>query len=90
MARTQLRAMIRSEAAIIAGLGGGLGVLVALFFGWALVRSMATLGVTQFVLPVGQLTGLALLATVAGVLAAVLPARKAASLEVLKAMSSER
>lgn len=89
MARTQLRSMIRSEAAIIAGLGGGLGVVVALFFGWALVAAMGSLGVTELVLPFVQLTGLAVLATVAGMLAAILPARKAASLEVLKAISRE-
>ncbi|HET7720389.1 MAG TPA: ABC transporter permease, partial [Acidimicrobiales bacterium] len=90
MARTQLRSMIRSEAAIIACLGGALGVGVALFFGWALVASMGKLGVTELVFPFGQLTGLAMLATVAGILAAILPARKAASLEVLKAISSDR
>jgi ABC-type lipoprotein release transport system permease subunit len=42
------------------------------------------------VFPFGQLTGLAILATGAGMLAAILPARKAASLEVLKAISSDR
>jgi putative ABC transport system permease protein len=90
MARTQLRSMIRSEAAIIACLGATLGVAVALFFGWALVGSMRQLGVTELVFPVGQLTGLAILATGAGMLAAILPGRKAASLEVLKAISSDR
>jgi putative ABC transport system permease protein len=90
MARTQLRSMIRSEAAIIACLGATLGVAVALFFGWALVASMGHLGVTELVFPFGQLTGLAALATGAGMLAAILPGRKAASLEVLKAISSDR
>jgi putative ABC transport system permease protein len=90
MARTQLRSMIRSEAAIIAGLGGALGVGAALFFGWALVAAMGHLGVTELVFPVGQLAGLAALATAAGMLAAVLPARRAASLEVLKAISNDR
>jgi len=90
MARTQLRSMIRSEAAIIAALGATLGVAVALFFGWALVASMEQLGVTELVFPFGQLTGLAVLATGAGMLAAVLPGRKAASLEVLKAITGDR
>jgi putative ABC transport system permease protein len=65
-------------------------VFVALFFGWALVSAMGQLGVTELVLPFGQLTALAALATAAGMLAAILPARKAASLEVLKAISSDR
>lgn len=90
MARTQLRSMIRSEAAIIACLGASLGVAVALFFGWALVASMEKLGVTELVFPFGQLAGLAVLATAAGMVAAIIPGRKAASLEVLKAISSDR
>ena len=90
MARRQLRSMIRSEAAIIAALGAALGIAVALFFGWALVASMRHLGVTELVFPAAQLAGLAVLATVAGMLAAVLPARKAASLAVLQAISSDR
>ena len=90
MARRQLRSMIRSEAAIIAGLGAVLGTAVALFFGWALVTSMRDLGVTELVIPVTQLAGLAALATVAGMVAGILPARKAASLAVLQAISSDR
>ena len=90
MARSQLRSMIRSEAAIIAGLGATMGVAVALFFGWALVASMRHLGVTELVFPVAQLTGLVAMATIAGMLAGVLPARRAASLAVLQAMSSDR
>ena len=90
MARRQLRSMIRSEAAIIGGLGAMLGIVVALFFGWALVASMRHLGVTELVFPVAQLAGLAALATVAGMLAGILPARKAASLAVLQAISTDR
>jgi putative ABC transport system permease protein len=90
MARRQLRSMIRSEAAIIACLGAVLGLAVALFFGWALVASMRHLGVSELVFPVGQLAGLATLATVAGMLAGILPARKAAGLRVLDAIASDR
>ena len=90
MARSQLRSMIRSEAAIIACLGATMGVVVSLFFGWALVASMRHLGVTELVFPVAQLSGLVALATVAGMLAGVLPARRAAGLAVLQAISSDR
>ncbi|HEX3623766.1 MAG TPA: ABC transporter permease [Acidimicrobiales bacterium] len=90
MARGQLRSMIRSEAAIIACMGAGLGLGIALFFGWALVASMRHLGVSELVLPLPQLLGLAALATGAGMVAGMLPARRAASLRVLDAISSER
>ena len=90
MARRQLRSMIRSEAAIIACIGAVLGLAVALFFGWALVASMRHLGVSELVFPVAQLAGLATLATVAGMVAGILPARKAAGLRVLDAIASNR
>ena len=90
MGRRQLRRMIRSEAAIMAGLGASLGVAVALFFGWAMVASMRGSGVTELVLPLPHLLGLAALATAAGVLAGTLPARRAASLPVLDALGGER
>jgi putative ABC transport system permease protein len=89
MARRQLRSMIRSEAAIIACLGAGLGLGIALFFGWVLVASMRHLGVTELVFPLSQLAGLAALATGAGMVAGMLPARRAASLGVLDAIGSE-
>ena len=89
MARGQLRSMMRSEAVIIAGLGSILGVVVAVFFGWALVGAMRDLGVTELVVPVRQLLGLVAAATVAGLLAGVLPARRAARLPVLDAISGE-
>ncbi|HEX2118294.1 MAG TPA: ABC transporter permease, partial [Acidimicrobiales bacterium] len=90
MARRQLRTMIRSEAIIIACLGATLGVAVALFFGWAMVASMRHLGVTELVFPIAQLTGLAALTTVAGMVAGIVPARRAASLAVLEAIGTDR
>ena len=89
MARSQLRSMVRSEAVIIAGLGSVLGVVVAVFFGWALVGAMKDLGVTQLVVPVRQLLGLVAAATGAGLVAGVLPARRAARMPVLDAISGK-
>ncbi len=88
MARSQLRAMIRSEAMIVAGLGAVGGVIVAVVFGWVAVTSMQGLGVTRRVFPVGQLAGLATMATLAGLAAAATPARRAARLRVLDAVGS--
>jgi putative ABC transport system permease protein len=90
MGRRQLRSMIRSEAAIIAALGALIGLGVAVFFGWALVGAMRRVGVTSLVFPVGQLAGLVAAATLAGLLAGVVPARRACRLRVLDAVGSER
>jgi putative ABC transport system permease protein len=89
MARTQLRTMIRSEAVIITLLGAALGLTVAVFFGWALVSGMHSMGVTEFVLPVGQLAGWVLVAGAAGLAAGVLPARRAGRLDVLDAVAGD-
>jgi putative ABC transport system permease protein len=89
MARRQLRSMIRSEAMIVACLGAALGVAVAVFFGWALVAAMHDLGVTRRVFPVGQLLALLGVATLAGLVAGILPARRAAKLGVLDAVAGE-
>ena len=56
--RRQLRSMIRWEAVIIAVLGAVLGLAVGVFFGWTIVRALASQGITEFTLPAGQLVEL--------------------------------
>ena len=89
MTRSQLRAVIRWEAVIIALLGTALGIVIAVFFGWALVTALEDEGFSTFVVPVGRLVTIVVLAAFAGVLAAVLPARRAAKIDVLDAISYE-
>jgi putative ABC transport system permease protein len=87
MTRRQLRTTVRYESVIIALLGTTLGIAVGVGFGWALVTAMADLGLGVFALPVPQLAAVAVVAALAGVGAAVLPARRAARLDVLGAIS---
>jgi putative ABC transport system permease protein len=89
MTRGQVRTMIRWEAVTIAWLGAFVGLLLGLVFGWATTRALADQGLTAFVVPVGQLVAAVLMAVLAGVLAAVLPARRAAKLDVLRAVTVE-
>jgi putative ABC transport system permease protein len=89
MTRGQLRRMVRWEAVIIAVLGAVLGLAVGAFFGWAMVRALAKQGISEFAVPVGQLVGYVLAAGVAGVLAAVLPGRRAAKVDMLRAITTE-
>ena len=81
--------MIRWEAVIIAVLGAILGMAVGVFFGWAMVRALASQGFGEFSVPPGQLVAYVLLAGVAGVLAAILPARRAARVDMLRAITTE-
>ncbi|MCA1691862.1 MAG: ABC transporter permease, partial [Actinobacteria bacterium] len=87
MARSQLRSMIRSEAVIIASLGATVGLAVAMFSGCAAVAALGDVGVTELVFPLRQLLGWAAAATAAGLIAGVLPARRAARLGALEAVA---
>jgi putative ABC transport system permease protein len=89
MTRRQLRATIRWESVIIAVQGTILGLLVGMFFGWALVLAMKSQGITVFSLPVLSLVTVVVLAAIAGVVAAILPSRRAAKLNILQAIASE-
>src|SRR5439155_8346765 len=55
MARKQVRGMVRWEAVIIAVFGALLGTVIAVFFGWAMVRALRSQGITALALPAGQL-----------------------------------
>jgi putative ABC transport system permease protein len=87
--RAQLRSMIRWEAVIIAVLGAVLGLIVGVFFGWTVVRASRGLGITEFTLPAGQLVIYVVAAGLAGILAAILPGRRAAKTDMLRAITTE-
>jgi putative ABC transport system permease protein len=89
MTRSQLRSTIRWESVIIAMQGTVLGLLIGLFFGWSLVRALSDQGIDQFSAPIRSLTVVVVLAWLAGVVAAILPGRRAAKLDVLKAVVTE-
>lgn len=89
MTRGQLRAMVRWESMIIGLIGAILGLVVGMFFGWALVRAMRDQGFSEFAVPYGQLAVYVVLGAVAGVVAALLPARRGARLNVLEAIATE-
>src|ERR687898_809246 len=89
MTRAQLRSTIRWESVIIAVQGALLGLVIGVFFGWALVTAMRDEGLNTFTVPVLSLVVVVVLAALAGVVAAVLPARRAARLDVLRAVVTE-
>ncbi len=87
MTRGQLRATVRWESVLIALFGTTLGTVVGVLFGAAMVLSLADQGIGAVVLPVGQLAVVAALAALCGLVAAALPARRAAKLDVLAALA---
>ena len=88
MSKAQLRATVRWEAVLIALFGTSLGLGVGTFFGWAMVRALADQGISQLAIPAGSLIVVTLVAAAAGIGAAIMPSRRAARLNVLKAIAT--
>ena len=86
--RAQVRRVVRYESVITAIIGGLLGIAIGLLFGYLMTAALADLGLS-FSVPVGQLAGFLVLAVVVGVLAAVVPARRGARIDVLDALHQE-
>lgn len=89
LSRRQLRRMVRLESVVIAVYGAVLGLVLGIGFGVLLQRSLATQGIDQLSIPVGSLVAFLVAAAVIGVLAAIWPARRAARLDVLRAVTTE-
>ena len=86
--RAQVRRIVRYESVITALIGGLLGIAIGLLFGFLMTAALADLGLT-FAVPFAQLAGFLVLAVVVGILAAVVPARRGARVDVLTALHSE-
>lgn len=89
MTRRQTRRMIRYESIIIALFGALLGIVMGAFFAWALLQALESEGISGYNVSMVQIVIYVVLSIIAGVLAAVWPARKAARMDVLKAIYHE-
>ena len=89
MTRRQLRRMVRWEAVIIALFGGLLGVAMGVLFGLAVIAALPETFVDIVSIPYTSLFGYLLVSGLFGMLAAILPARRASKLNVLDAISHE-
>ena len=88
MSRRQVRTMVRYEAVITALIGAILGMVLGIVFAALIAQPLKSEGFTLSY-PVGTLAGLLVFAALAGVLAAIAPARRAARLDVLRALQYE-
>lgn len=87
--RRQVRRMIRWEAVLVAFIGAAAGVVIGLVAGIALRQALSDDGIDILVVPVATVVVILMLAIVLGVLAAALPARRAARLDILGAIATE-
>ena len=88
MSRRQVRTMVRYEAVITALIGAILGTILGVIFAALVSRPLADEGF-ELSYPIGTLLVLLVLAALAGVVAAVGPARRASRLDVLRALAYE-
>jgi putative ABC transport system permease protein len=87
--RAQVMRMVTVESVVISMFGALLGLAVGTGLGAAVVRALRNDGVTDLALPWGQMTMYLVLAAFVGVAAAVLPAIRAARINVLGAIAHE-
>ena len=88
MTRRQVRRMIRHESIVTALIGAALGIAVGLFLAFITTLALSDYGIVLSV-PVGTLAVFVVVAILAGMLAAILPARRASRLNVLEALQYE-
>jgi putative ABC transport system permease protein len=88
MTRRQTRRMIRHESVITALIGAALGLPLGIFLAALVTRALEQYDL-RFELPLDQLVVLTVVAVVAGLLAAITPARRAARLNPLEALQYE-
>jgi putative ABC transport system permease protein len=88
MSRRQVRRMVRHESVITALMGALPGIGVGLGLAAAITAALSEYGL-EFAVPSGALVAIAVVAMLAGMAAAVLPARRAARTDVLTALAYE-
>ena len=88
MTRRQTRRMIRHESVITALIGAAVGLPLGLLMAALVTRALEDQGVA-FRVPILPLLAFAIVAVIAGIVAAILPARRAAQLNVLRALQYE-
>lgn len=86
LTRPQLRNMLSVEALLLGLIGALVGVVLGGAFGWAAMRAM--IDGASFDIPVGQIALFVVLSGLAGVLAAVFPARKAARASIVGSLAA--
>ena len=87
--RKQIRRMIFIESSIISIFGAALGTSLGIFFAWSLIQTLADEGFTVFAVSIPQTFLWIGIAIIAGVIAAILPAIRAARQNILEAISYE-
>jgi putative ABC transport system permease protein len=88
MTRRQARRMIRHESVITALIGAALGLPLGIFLAALVTRALSKYDIA-FSIPLPELIAFTIVAILAGLAAAIMPARRASRLDVLDALHYE-
>lgn len=89
MTRRQVAGMVRTEAALTAAVGALTGTALGMVMAAATVRALAGTAAVPFTVPAPQLTAYLAVATLGGLVAGLLPGRRAARMDVLGAITAQ-
>jgi putative ABC transport system permease protein len=88
MTRPQVRSSIRWEAVITALLGALMGTVLGLTLGWVVVKALEDQGLNSFSVSIVSIAIFVIASIAVAVLAAWVPARRAANADILQAIAT--
>jgi putative ABC transport system permease protein len=87
--RPQVRRMVIAEALLLAAIGTALGLLAGLYLSYVMVLGMSGIFPMAYSFPLGGLVAAVAIGLIFGVIAALIPARQAAGMEIVRALQYE-
>jgi putative ABC transport system permease protein len=87
--RRQIRNMVVAESLLLAAIGVTFGILGGMYLGYVLVTAIEVIFPMGYSFPLSGIVAAILIGLLFGVLAAVIPARQAARLEIIQALRYE-
>jgi putative ABC transport system permease protein len=87
--RRQIRAMVEAESLLLAAIGATFGIAGGLYLGYVLVTAIEVIFPMGYVFPISGIVAAIVIGLLFGVLAAIIPARQAARLEIIQALRYE-
>lgn len=87
--RGQIRSMVVAEALLLAAIGATFGIVGGIYLGYVLVAAIEVIFPMGYTFPMSGIVAAIIIGLFFGVLAAILPARQAARLEIIQALRYE-
>lgn len=89
MTRSQVRVMVRWESVLTSLYGAVVGVVLGLVLGYVVIVALRDQGLTTYAVPTAAIVSIVVAAFVVGILAAVIPARRATRFDILRAIAAD-